>query len=64
MDDDGSPLSMVPRQKRISLHTDFDQCLKCQKATKEGRSKAKSDGIQKFINASKLRRYEVYERTS
>ena len=53
MDLERSLLSMVPCQERIRLHTDFDKCLKCQKAMKERLSKAKSDGIQKFINAAK-----------
>ena len=64
MDVEQSPLSMVPCHKRIRLHTDFDKCLKCQKAMKERLSKAKSGDIQKYINASRLRRDEVYERIS
>ena len=64
MDVEHSLLSMVPRQKRIRRHADFAKCVKCQKATKKRSRKAKSDGIQKLINASKLRRDEVYERIS
>ena len=55
-------LCLVPESKRTKFTTDFAKCLKCQTNTPSKLSTGTKEGLTKFINATLIRKDEIYYR--
>ena len=55
-------LCLTPESKCIKFATDFTKCLKCQTNTSSKLSTGTKEGPTKFIDATLIRKDEIYHR--